>query len=57
LAERENVNEPQKFRQYLEVKPGEKVLLVDDILRSGQKLAELKNWWSRKVEKWSGWRW
>ena len=24
------------------LKPGEKVLLVDDILRSGQKLAELK---------------
>ena len=41
-AERENVNEPQKFRQYLEVKPGEKVLLVDDILRSGEKLTELK---------------
>ena len=41
-AERENLNEPQRFRQYLEVKPGEKVLLVDDILRSGQKLAELK---------------
>jgi orotate phosphoribosyltransferase len=42
-AERENINEPQKFRQYLEVKKGEKVLLVDDILRSGKKLAELKN--------------
>ncbi|HEV1286286.1 MAG TPA: phosphoribosyltransferase family protein [Bryobacteraceae bacterium] len=41
-AERQNLNEPQKFRQYLELKPGEKVLLVDDILRSGQKLAELK---------------
>src|SRR6202023_1746754 len=41
-AERENLNEPQRFRQYLEVNPGEKVLLVDDILRSGQKLAELK---------------
>src|SRR6202453_2136496 len=41
-AERENLNEPQRFRQYLELKPGEKVLLVDDILRSGQKLAELK---------------
>jgi orotate phosphoribosyltransferase len=41
-AERENLHEPQKFRQYLELKPGEKVLLVDDILRSGQKLAELK---------------
>src|SRR6202030_2120609 len=41
-AERENANEPQRFRQYLELKPGEKVLLVDDILRSGKKLAELK---------------
>lgn len=41
-AERENENEPQRFRQYLEVKKGEKVLLVDDILRTGKKLAELK---------------
>jgi len=41
-AERENVNEPQRFRQYLELKKGEKVLLVDDILRTGKKLAELK---------------
>lgn len=41
-AERENTNEPQRFRQYLELAPGEKVLLVDDILRSGQKLSELK---------------
>ena len=41
-GERENTNEPQRFRQYLELKPGEKVLLVDDILRTGQKLADLK---------------
>jgi orotate phosphoribosyltransferase len=41
-AERDNANEPQHFRQYLEVKKGEKVLLVDDILRTGKKLAELK---------------
>jgi orotate phosphoribosyltransferase len=41
-AERENETEPLRFRQYLELKPGEKVLLVDDILRSGSKLAELK---------------
>ena len=41
-AERENLNEPLRFRQFLEVKPGEKVLLVDDILRSGTNLAELK---------------
>ena len=42
-GERENQHEPQRFRQYLELKPGEKVLLVDDILRTGKKLAELKN--------------
>jgi orotate phosphoribosyltransferase len=41
-GERENANEPQRFRQYLELKKGEKVLLVDDILRTGKKLAELK---------------
>jgi orotate phosphoribosyltransferase len=41
-AERPNANEPHQFRQYLELKPGEKVLLVDDILRSGQNLADLK---------------
>jgi len=41
-AERENDGEPLHFRQYLEVQPGEKVLLVDDILRTGQKLAEVK---------------
>src|SRR6185369_14657629 len=41
-AERENDSEPLHFRQYLEVQPGEKVLLVDDILRTGQKLAEVK---------------
>jgi orotate phosphoribosyltransferase len=41
-TERENANEPQRFRQYIEVKPGEKVLLVDDILRTGKNLAELK---------------
>ena len=41
-GERENANETQRFRQYLELKPGEKVLLVDDILRTGQKLADLK---------------
>ncbi len=41
-AERENVNEPMRFREFLEVKPGEKILLVDDILRTGQKLSELK---------------
>ncbi len=41
-AERENEDEPLRFRQYLKLVPGEKVLLVDDILRSGRKLTELK---------------
>jgi orotate phosphoribosyltransferase len=41
-AEKENQNESLKFRQYLDIAPGEQVLLVDDILRSGRKLAELK---------------
>ena len=41
-AERENESEPLHFRQYLEVQQGEKVLLVDDILRTGQKLEEVK---------------
>src|ERR1700693_3846269 len=41
-AERQNTVEPLRFRQYLELKPGEKVLLVDDILRTGNKLSELK---------------
>lgn len=31
-----------RFRQFLEQVPGEKVLLVDDILRTGRKLTELK---------------
>jgi orotate phosphoribosyltransferase len=41
-AERENENQPLRFRQFLEQHPGEKVLLVDDILRTGKKLSELK---------------
>jgi orotate phosphoribosyltransferase len=41
-AERDNENEPVHFRQFLEQTPGEKVLLVDDILRTGRKLTELK---------------
>jgi len=42
-AERENPGEPMRFRQFLELTPGEKVLLVDDIMRTGSKLTELKN--------------
>jgi orotate phosphoribosyltransferase len=41
-AEREHDNEPLRFRQFLQPEPGEQVVLVDDILRTGNKLAELK---------------
>jgi orotate phosphoribosyltransferase len=41
-AERDHDTEPLRFRQYLEQNPGEPVLLVDDILRSGNRLSELK---------------
>jgi len=41
-AERDDDQMPLRFRQYMEVVPGEKVLLVDDILRSGRNLSELK---------------
>lgn len=32
-----------RFRQFLELVPGEKVLLVDDILRTGKKLSQLRD--------------
>jgi len=41
-AEREHDNEPLHFRQYMEQEAGEQVVLVDDILRTGRKLRELK---------------
>jgi orotate phosphoribosyltransferase len=41
-AEREHDDQPMRFRQYVEPEPGEQVVLVDDILRTGSKLAELK---------------
>lgn len=42
-AEREHDDERLQFRQYLQPKSHEQVVLVDDILRTGTKLAELKN--------------
>ncbi len=33
---------PWRFRQFLEQVPGEKVILVDDILRTGRNLTEMK---------------
>ncbi|HFB98413.1 MAG TPA: phosphoribosyltransferase [Bryobacterales bacterium] len=41
-AERYRDDEPLRFRQFLEITPGEKVLMVDDILRSGTRLTELR---------------
>ena len=41
-AERMNDSEPMRLRQFLNIEPGEKVLLVDDILRTGAKLTEIK---------------
>ena len=41
-SERENDDEPVHFRQFLELSPGEKVILVDDIYRTGTKLSETK---------------
>jgi orotate phosphoribosyltransferase len=41
-AERGKDTEKLGFRQFLEVQPGEKVLLVDDVMRTGKRLSELK---------------
>ena len=41
-AEQDEAGGPLRFRQYLNPQPGEKVVLVDDILRTGKKLGELK---------------
>jgi orotate phosphoribosyltransferase len=42
-SEREHDSEPWRFRQYLEPVRGEPVVLVDDILRTGTKIAALQN--------------
>lgn len=41
-AEEPDGGGPLRFRQYLQQHPGEQVVLVDDILRSGRKLSQLK---------------
>src|ERR1700722_7039313 len=41
-AEPNGDNGSMRFRQFLEIQPGEKVLLVDDILRTGTKMTEIK---------------
>jgi orotate phosphoribosyltransferase len=42
-AEQDTDTSPMRFRQFVNPRPGEKVLLVDDILRSGRRLTELRN--------------
>jgi orotate phosphoribosyltransferase len=41
-AEKDSDAGPMRFRQFLEPIAGEKVLLVDDVLRSGNRLTELR---------------
>jgi orotate phosphoribosyltransferase len=41
-AERDHDNDPLRFRQFIEPEPGEPVVLVDDILRTGNKLSEMR---------------
>ena len=41
-AERQDDGLPLRFRQFLEQTPGESVVLVDDILRSGANLSEMR---------------
>jgi orotate phosphoribosyltransferase len=41
-AERDSPNDPLHFREFLELEPGEKVILVDDIYRTGTKLSDMK---------------
>ena len=41
-AERDSPADPLHFREFLELEPGEKVILVDDIYRTGTKLSAMK---------------
>lgn len=41
-AEEDVERQPQRFRQFVQPAPGDKILLVDDILRTGRKLTALK---------------
>src|SRR5690242_10594333 len=41
-AEQADDGQPLRFRQFIEPSPGENVVLVDDILRSGTKLTEMR---------------
>jgi orotate phosphoribosyltransferase len=41
-AEQDSESTPMHFRQFVEPEPGEKVLIVDDILRSGRRVTLLR---------------
>jgi orotate phosphoribosyltransferase len=41
-AEKDNESTPMHFKQFIQPSKGDKVLLVDDILRSGKRLTELR---------------
>ena len=41
-AEKERDTDALRFRQFIEPQPGEQVVIVDDLLRSGSRLTELK---------------
>lgn len=50
-AERDEDHHPMRFRQYLEQHPGEQVVLVDDLLRSGRNLSEMRELLERRGAK------
>jgi orotate phosphoribosyltransferase len=41
-AERESATKPLRFRQFIEPRPGEPVVIVDDLMRSGTVLTEMR---------------
>lgn len=41
-AEEDIEGRPQRFRQFIEPRPGEKILIVDDILRTGKKISAVR---------------
>jgi orotate phosphoribosyltransferase len=42
-AEKNTETSPLQFRQFMDAKKGERVLLVDDVLRSGRRFTELRS--------------
>ena len=42
-AEQDNETAPMHFRQYVQPEKGEKVLIVDDILRSGRRVTQMRS--------------